>query len=96
MFQVLGETKLTMNETLTLLAEISNLLNESPIGIRPSECSCSDYLLPNCLHLSRSTPKICAGPFEPCDDCTLDPKQLKSRFVLVQTIVDQFWTVWQK
>ena len=35
MFRVLGDTKLTLNETFTMLAEIANLLNERPIGLKP-------------------------------------------------------------
>ena len=46
--------------------------------------------------LGRSTARISSGPFQPQDDYSKDSKNLKSRFVLVQTIVNQFWRVWQR
>ena len=64
MFRVLGDTKLMLNETFTLLAEISNLLNEHPIEIKPTDGSCTDYLSPNSLLLGRSTARISSGPFQ--------------------------------
>ena len=94
--RVLGDTKLTLNETFTVLAEVANLLNERPIGIKPTDKSCTDYLSPNSLLLGRSTARICSGPFQAAEKYTDDPRQIRSRFLLVQSIVDQYWKVWLK
>ena len=37
-----------------------------------------------------------SGPFQSLENYSDDPKQFQSRFVLVQSIVDQFWKVWLK
>ena len=39
--KVLGDMRLTLNETFNMLAEIINLLNEHPIGMRPMDKSIS-------------------------------------------------------
>ena len=96
MLRVIGDTKLSLNETFTLMAEICNLLNERPIGLMPTNKSCSDYISPNSLLLGRSTGRIMSGPFQSLENHSDDPKQFQSRFVLVQSIVDQFWKVWMK
>ena len=97
MFRVLGDTKLTLNETFTLLAEVANLLNERPVGLKPTDTSCLDYLSPNSLLLGRNSPRISAGPFQPEEDSyTDDPRAIRSRFLLVQSIVDQYWKTWMK
>ena len=94
--KVLGDTRLTLNETFTMLAEITNLINERPIGIKPCDKSGTDYLSPNSLLLGRSSSRIASGPFEADKVFTDDPKAAASRFLLVQAIVNQFWKVWLK
>ena len=96
MLRVIGDTKLTLNETFTMLPEIANLLNERPIGLKPTDKSCTEYLSPNSLLLGRSSARISSGPFQPEEWYSDDPKKFQSRFVLVQSIVDQFWRVWIK
>ena len=39
--KVLGDMRLILNETFNMLAEIINLLNEHPIGMRPMDKSIS-------------------------------------------------------
>ena len=39
--KVLGDMRLTLNETFNMLAEIINLLNEHQIGMRPMDKSIS-------------------------------------------------------
>ena len=68
MLSVLGDTKLCLNEMFTLLAEVGNLINERPIGIKPNEKSSTDYLSPNSLLLGRCSSRISGSPFEPFDD----------------------------
>ena len=41
---VVGEAKLSLNDTNTMLAEVTNLINERPIGLKPIEDSSLDYL----------------------------------------------------
>ena len=96
LFRVMGDTKLSLNEMFTLLAEVSNLINERPIGIKPNDKSGTDYLSPNSLLLGRCSARISAGPFEPDQVFTDNPKAVKSRFLLVQAITNQFWKVWLK
>ena len=91
-----GDTKLSLNELFTLLAEVGNLINERPIGIKPNEKSATDYLSPNSLLLGRCSDRISGGPFEPDQVITDDPGNIKSRFLLVQAITNQFWKVWLK
>ena len=91
-----GDTKLSLNEFFTLLAEVGNLINERPIGIKPNEKSATDYLSPNSLLLGRCSDRINSGPFEPDQVITDDPGDIKSRFLLVQAITNQFWKVWLK
>ena len=93
---VLGDTKLCLNEMFTLLAEVGNLINERPIGIKPNEKSNNDYLSPNSLLLGRCSSRISGGPFEADQVFTEDPEHVKSRFLLVQAITNQFWKVWLK
>jgi hypothetical protein len=92
----LGDTKLSLNEMFTTMAEISNLVNERPIGIKPNDKSATDYLSPNSLLLGRCSDRISSGPFQPDQVFTDCPKAAKTRFLLVQTIVCQFWNVWMK
>ena len=92
----LGDSKLSLNEFFTLLAEVGNLINERPIGIKPNDKSATDYLSPNSLLLGRCSDRISGGPFEPNQVVISNPENIKSRFLLVQAITDQFWTVWLK
>ena len=36
LMKTMGDTKLSLNEFNTLLAECSNLVNERPIGVKPN------------------------------------------------------------
>ena len=92
--RVLGDTKLTLNEMFTLVAEIGNLLNERPIGTKPNEHSGTDYLSPNSLLLGRCSGRISSGPFQEGGVFTDDPKAAHSRSLLVQAITTQFWKIW--
>ena len=80
----------------TLLAEVGNLINERPIGIKPNDKFGTDYLSPNSLLLGKGSDRINSGPFEADKMFRDDPKAAKSRFLLVQAITNQFWKVWVK
>ena len=92
--RALGDVKLTYNETYTMMLEVANLCNERPIGLKPNESCDPGYLSPNSLFLGLSSDRIPGGPFMPPEDWVADIKQLKSRFILVQTLTDNFWDVW--
>ena len=49
----MGEQVLSLNEMLTLMAEISNLVNQRPIGIKPNSNTHPEFLSPNSLYLGR-------------------------------------------
>ena len=87
MVKVIGDTKLSLNEFNTVLAEVTNLVNERPIGLQPTEQAATDYLSPNSLLLGRSSDRICSGPFEPSQVFTDNPNVVKTRFLLLQAIV---------
>ena len=90
----IGDRVLSLNETFTVLTEVANLVNERPIDIKPDERSAVDYLSPNFLLLGRSSDRIGSGPFEPNGVFTDCPEIVKSRFLLVQAIITQFWKTW--
>ena len=92
--RALGDVKLTYNETYTMMLEVANLCNERPIGLKPNEDSDPCYLSPNSLFLGRSSDRISGGPFMAAHDWIEDNKQLRSRFILVQTLTNKFWDVW--
>ena len=90
----LGTNILSLNKTNTLLAEISNLINERPIGLKPNSYTHPEFLSPNSLYLGRASSRISSGPFNPADAFKDDPKHFKTRFHLVEAITDQFWKNW--
>ena len=98
LMHAMGDTKLSLNELNTMLAEVSNVVNERPIGLKPIIESDPAYLSPNSLQLGRCSDRISSGPFMCLSDFHEDikPEKLKSRFLLVQKLTDQFWANWQK
>ena len=92
----MGDTKLSLNEMNTMMAEISNLVNERPIGIKPNTHTDPEYLSPNSLFLGRCSDRISSGPFQSDEVFTDNPNKVQSRFLLVQAITGQFWKVWLK
>ena len=96
LLHALGDTKLSLNEMNTLMLEVSNLVNERPIGLQPNNRTDCEYLSPNSLLLGRSSARITSGPFQPNQVFTDDPKAARTRFLLVQSITAQFWKVWMK
>ena len=84
---VIGEQALTFTEMQTVLAEVSSLINERPIGRHPTNVDDGVYLSPNDLLLGRSNNKIPAGPFNLATN-----KYVRHRFV--SKLTDAFWAKW--
>ena len=92
----MGSQVLSLNELNTLLAEVAQLVNERPLGMKPNQNVDSAFLSPNSLLLGRNSDRISSGPFR-SDGLTLgNPGSFKDRFLLVQAITDQFWRTWLK
>ena len=92
----LGEQILSLYEMMTLMCEISNLVNQRPIGIKPNSYVHPEFLSPNSLYLGRCSDRISSGPFAKTGIPFEDPKQIQNRFRLVQAITDQFWKNWNQ
>ena len=92
----MGDTKLSLNELNTMMAEISNLVNERPIGLKPNTMTDPEYLSPNSLFLGRCSDRISSGPFQSEEVFTDNPDKVQTRFLLVQAVTTQFWKNWIK
>ena len=94
MMKALGTQVLTLNELNTLMAEVAQLINERPIGLKPNERTHPHFLSPNSLYLGRCSDRIASGPFQSDEVFLDDPRKASSRFLLVQAITSQFWRMW--
>ena len=94
MMKALGTQILSLNELNTLMAEVAQLVNERPIGLKPNERTHPQFLSPNSLYLGRCSDRIASGPFQSDGVFSDDPKKVTSRFQLVQVITSQFWRIW--
>ena len=83
----MSNQRLSVPEFLTVCSEVSNLLNERPIGVKPSEDSIINVLTPNILLLGRATASNPLG-WQPYETNT------SSRYHLVQSVVEDFWKRW--
>ena len=83
----INDQRLTAAEFLTVCLEVSNTINERPIGLLPSLDSEINVLTPNCLLLGRATASN-PGGWQP------EGFSLKTRFQLVSSIGEQFWKHW--
>ena len=92
----MGEQVLSLNEMSTLMAEISNLVNQRPIGIKPNTRTNLEFLSPNSLYLGRCSVRISSGHFQTEELFNEDPKHVKNRFQLVQAVTNQFCKIWIK
>ena len=79
--------RLSVPEFLTVCCEVANLLNERPIGVKPSVDSVINALTPNSLILGRATASNPMGwqPYE---------TNIATRYHLVQSVVEDFWKRW--
>ena len=74
----------TILELLTVFYEVSNLLNERPIGKQSRDIEDGTYLCPNDLLIGGSNKIVPKGPFKPHSTA-------KERLNFIQAIVDSFW-----
>ena len=96
MMKTYADFKLSLNELNTLFAEAANVTNERPIGIKPNSQTDTEYMSPNSLLLGRNSSRINSGPFQNRDVYDEKLSSMKTRFLLVQWICNQFWKVWTK
>ena len=86
LFLSIKNDRLSPSELLTIFTEVANVLNERPIGVRPSPDSFINILTPNNLLLGRSS-----ADNPGCYDSSVS---LFSRINVVEKIVDVFWKHW--
>ena len=83
----INDQRLSAPEFLTLCSEVSNTINERPLGLLPSLDSEINVLTPNCLLLGRATASN-PGGWQP------EGFSMKTRYQLVSSIGEQFWKHW--
>ena len=79
---VIGSQALSYGELQTVFFEVSNILNERPIGRHPTDPE--SYLCPNDLLLGRATSRVPSGPFK-------EYTSQRQRFLFVHKIIDSYW-----
>jgi hypothetical protein len=79
------DQRLSPSEFMTLCSEISNILNERPLGVLPSGDSNINILTPNCQLIGRP---FCRNPGG------WQESSLKTRLRLIDTILEEFWSKW--
>ncbi|XP_071827786.1 uncharacterized protein [Apostichopus japonicus] len=87
--KAIGGQTLTPFELYTCLVEVSNLVNQRPIGRLPNDPDDGSYLCPNDMLLGRASTTVPQGPFR-------ETKNPKHRVEFVQRIVDAFWKCWNR
>ena len=84
---IIGDSVLSFSELLTVFYEAAQLVNQRPIGRKPTDPSDGSYICPNDLLLGRASAHVPQGPFKQrCSD--------KYRFYFIQELIDQFWKRW--
>ena len=92
----IGDTVLTLEEAVTYMMEAASIVNQRPIGIKPNSKVHPEFLTPNHCILGRATSRICAGPFQDWRLFEEDAVNFDSRFIMVQSMVTNFWKAWIK
>ena len=87
--RAIGEQILTPFELYTRLLEVSNLMNQRPIGRVPNDPDDGSYLCPNDMLLGRASSMVPQGPFR-------ETRNPRHRVEFVQKIVDTFWRRWTR
>ena len=84
---MIGDQELTFSEMQTALFEVSQLLNQRPIGAHPKTPDDRTYLCPNDILLGHSSSTVPQGPFK-------ERTGYKFRFDFIQCLVATFWKRW--
>ena len=84
---VLKDHPCTYSEFQTIMFEVAQIVNQRPIGRKPTTPFEAAYLCPNDLLLGRSTASIPQGPFE-------DEMNTKDRYKFTQAFLNSFWRRW--
>lgn len=85
-----GKTISTFSELQTVLFEITNMLNERPIGMKPgNDINMGCYLCPNDLLLGRSSVKAPIGSYS-------NMAKLNSRQNFINQVTEFFWRKWTR
>ena len=71
--RVLGDTKLTLNEMFTLVAEIGNLLKDRPIGTKPNDRSGTMIYPPTHYFLVGALQGLAQVPFKEVECSPVQP-----------------------
>ena len=79
----------TFSELQTVFFEVAQIINQRPIGRKPSSPDEETYLFPNDLLLGRNSNVVPQGPFD-------DQANIKNRYKFFQAIVYCFWRRWQR
>ncbi|XP_028412194.1 uncharacterized protein LOC114535017 [Dendronephthya gigantea] len=87
--KAIGDQKLTPFELYTVLQEVSNLVNQRPIGRMPNDPDDGSYICPNDMLLGRASSRISQGPFK-------ETKNPRHRVEFAQKIADSFWRRWTR
>lgn len=85
---IIGDSTFTFGELQTIIFEVTNLLNERPIGLKPgSDVNAGCFLCPNELLLGR------ASNHAPIGSWTVD--NIYKRLEFMNDVVNGFWRKWQ-
>ena len=84
----IGDQVFTYAEFQTIMFEAAQIVNQRPIGRKPSSPEGS-YLSQNDLLLGRSTSHVPQGPFA-------KTSSVKQRMRFIQEIVNRFWKRWSQ
>jgi len=86
---MIGDQILTFSDMQTVLFEVSQLLNQRPIGAHPKKPDDGIYLCPNDILLGHSSSSVPQGPFK-------ERVSNKFRLDFLQSLVSAFWKKWSR
>ena len=86
---IVGQQTLSWNEMATIFAEVKCLVNSRPLGYPSNDPNDLQPLTPNHFILGRATIDAPQGPFT-------KTKNSRKRFEYIQSLVQQFWSRFQK
>ena len=86
---IVGQQTLSWNEMSTVFAEVECIVNSRPLGQPSNDANDLQPLTPNHLILGRATADAPQGPFR-------EARTHRKRFGYIQSLVQQFWSRFQK